>query len=530
MVQLVSFEQDARESIRRGVAQLARAVRTTLGPRGQHVIFETPFGSPTVTKDGVTVAREIELEDAYENVGVKLVREVATKTNEMAGDGTTTATVLADAILTEGLKVTAAGVNPVELTNGIRQCVDDVVEQLKAMSTPVNSPKQIAQVAAIAANNDAQIGKCISDCIEMVGHDGVITIEEGKGLNDEVDWVQGMRFDSGYLSPYFVSDAGSMECVLDEAYVLIYEKKLSTVSEFLPLLQLIAETGKPLLIIAEGVEGEALTTLILNRMRGAFASCAVKAPGYGDRRKAMLEDIAILTGATVITEHLGITLENVTLQHLGQAQQVTIDKEGTTIVEGAGTKTAISTRVAQLTREAEESTSDYDREQLLSRKAKLTGGVAKIHVGGATESEVKEKKMRFEDALSATRAAIDEGLLPGGGVALLRAATACKPKKLNHDTTAGYNIVRRACRSPLHWIATNAGQSGSLVVQRVMEGEGHFGFNAATISYEDLVNAGIIDATRVVRCALENAASVATLLVTSGAVIAEHSQKEQSHE
>jgi len=530
MVQTVAFEQDAREAIRQGVSQLARTVRTTLGPRGRNVIFDTPFGSPTVTKDGVTVAKQIELEDSYENVGVKLVREVASKTNDMAGDGTTTATVLADAILQEGLKVTAAGAKPVELTRGIRLCVQDIVEQLKTQSIPVNGRDQIAQVASIAANNDPQIGNCIADCIDMVGQDGVITIEQGQSLTNEVEWVQGMRFDNGYLSPYFVSQTERMEIVLDDVYILVHEKKISNVQELLPLLNLIAEAEKPLLIIAESVEGEALSTLIINQLRGTFRSCAVKAPGYGDRRKAMLDDIAILTGAVAITEHLGVTLENVTLEHLGRAKQIVITKDDTTIIEGLGTKAAIKDRVTQLASEIELATSDYDREQLVARKAKLSSGVAKIRVGGATESEVKEKKMRFEDALSATRAAIDEGVQPGGGVALLRAVAACKPATMNHDTAAGYDIIRRACRSPLRWIAANAGHEGSVVVQRVVEGEGHWGFNAATGVYEDMVKAGVIDATRVIRCALENAASVSTLLVTSGAVIATPSQSDQSHE
>ena len=530
MVQTVAFEQDAREAIRRGVSQLARTVRTTLGPRGRNVIFETPFGSPTVTKDGVTVAGQIELDDSYENVGVKLVREVASKTNDMAGDGTTTATVLADAILHEGLKVMAAGVNPVELTKGISRCVQDVVEQLRAQSIPIDGRRQIAQVASIAANNDRQIGKCIADCIDMVGQNGDITIEAGQSLTNEVEWVQGMRCDNGYLSPYFVSDTQRMESVLDDAYVLLHEKKLSNVRELLPLLQLVAKTEKPLLIIAEGVEGEALSTLVINQLRGVFRSCAVKAPGYGDRRKALLEDIAILTGATAITEHLGVTLENVTLEYLGRAKQIVITNEDTTIIEGAGTKAAVKDRVTQLASEIELATSDYDREQLVARRAKLSSGVATIRVGGATESEVKEKTTRFEDALSATRAAIDEGVLPGGGVALLRAVAACQPGNMNHDTAAGYDIIHRACRSPLWWIAANAGEEGSVVVQRVVEAEGHSGFNAATGAYEDLVKAGVIDATRVVRCALENAASVATLLVTSGAVIATPSHQEHTHE
>ena len=528
MVKTVAFEQDAREAIKRGVSKLARAVRTTLGPRGRNVIFEKSFGSPTVTKDGVTVAREIELEDEYENVGAKMVREVASKTSDVAGDGTTTATVLAEAIFTAGLKVTTAGVNPVEMTSGMRKCVDDIVAKLKESSLAVKGRSEIAQVASIAANNDTQIGDCIADSIEKVGRDGVVTIEEGKSLTTEVEWVQGMRFDKGYLSPYFVTNAEQMECVLDDPYILVHEKKLSNLKELLPLLELVAQSGKPLLIIAEDVEGEVLTALVVNRLHDTFQSCAVKAPAYGDRRKAMLEDIAILSGGTAVMENLGMKLENLTLDKLGRAKKVVIDKDNTTIIEGVGKTDVIRGRITQIEAEHEQSTSDYDREQLQGRKAKLSGGVARISVGGATETEVKQKKMRFEDALSATRAAIEEGVLPGGGVALLRASAACTPEGLSHDKAAGYNIIRRACRSPLHWIAANAGQHGSVVVEHVLEGLGHFGFNAATNVYEDMVKAGVIDATKVVRCALENAASVATLLLTSGAVIAEVPDKRKA--
>lgn len=521
MKKTVAFEEQARESIKRGVSQLARTVRTTLGPRGRNVMIEKSFGPPLVTKDGVTVAREIDLEDKYENIGALMVREAATKTNDVAGDGTTTATVLAEAIFNEGLRVATAGVNSVDLTNGIRKCVKDIVEELKAASIPVKGRKELAQVASIAANNDLEIGNCIAESIDRVGQDGVVTIEEGRSLATEVEWVQGMRFDRGYLSPYFVSDAGKMECVLDDPYVLIHEKKLPNLKDLLPLLDLVVQSGQPLLIIAEDVEGEALTTLVINHLRGTFRSCAVKAPGYGDRRKATLEDIAVLTGGTAIMADLGLKLENITLDQLGRAKQVLIDKDNTTIIEGAGKKTVVKDRLNQIDRELKKATSDYDREQLQGRKAKLSGGIARISVGGATESEVKQKKSRFEDALNATRSATEEGVLPGGGVALLRAADACKPRGMNHDEQAGYNIVRRACRSPLHWIASNAGQSGSVVVARVLEGRGHFGYNAATDVYEDLVKAGVIDATKVVRSALENAASVATLLLTSAAVIAE---------
>lgn len=527
MRKTVAFEEQAREAIKRGVSQLARTVRTTLGPRGRNVMIEKSFGPPTITKDGVTVARAIDLEDKYENVGALMVREAASKTSDVAGDGTTTATVLAEAIFNEGLRITTAGVNSVDLTRGIERCVDDIVEKLKSSSIPVNGPKELAQVASIAANNDLEVGKCIADSINKVGKDGVVTIEEGKSLTTEVEWVQGMRFDKGYLSPYFVTDTQLMECVLDDPYILIHQNKLSNVKELLPLLELVADSGKPLLIIAEDVEGEALSTLVINRLRGTFNSCAVKAPAYGDRRKAMLEDLAIMCGGTAIMSDLGVKLEKLTLDKLGRAKQVVIDKDLTTIIEGAGKKSDINSRLAQIDKELEKSTSDYDGEQLQARKAKLSGGVSRISVGGATESEVKQKKMRFDDALSATRAATEEGILPGGGVALLRAAEASRRKGLNHDEQAGYNIVRRACRAPLQWIATNAGQPGSVVVAHVLEGQDHYGYNAATEVYEDLVKAGVIDATKVVRSALENAASVATLLLTSAAVIAEAPRKEK---
>lgn len=525
MTHLVIFEQDAREAIQRGVTKLARTVRTTLGPRGRNVMIARAFGPPTVTKDGVTVAREIELEDKYENVGAQMVREVASKTSDIAGDGTTTATVLADSIFHEGLKVTTAGVNPIEMANGMSKCVTDIVEKLKSWSIPVKGRRQTAQVATVAANNDSEIGNCIADALEQVGRDGVVTVEQGQSLTTEVEWVQGMRFDKGYLSPYFVSDAQKMECILDDPYILIYENKMSHVKELLPLLEKIIEARKPLLLIAEDVSGEALTILIVNQLRGTFQSCAIKAPAFGDRRRAVMEDLAILTGGTAVMSDLGVQLESMTLDQLGRAKQVIVGKEYTTIIEGAGRKQDVQNRIAQLDKEIEEATSEYDREQLKNRKAKLSGGVAKISVGGATESEVQEKTMRFDDALSATRAALEEGVLPGGGAALLRAADACQRHGLSHDEQAGYDIVKRACASPLRWIANNAGQNGGIVVERVRQSRGNDGYNAATDVYEDLVKSGIIDATKVVRCGLESAASVATLLLNSAAIISDTTRR-----
>jgi chaperonin GroEL len=526
MTKMIAFNQDAREAIRRGVGKLTKAVRSTLGPCGHTVLLAKSFGPPTVTKDGVTVAREIDLEDPFENIGAKMVREVASKTNDVAGDGTTTATVLADAIFNEGLRAVVAGVNPVYLKNGIEKAVSDVVAKLKSNSVKVKGRSDMARVAAIAANNDAKIGDFMADAMERVGKDGVVTIEDGKGMETEVEWVEGMQFDKGYLSPYFVTDPETMECALEEPYILIHEKKLSNVQDFLPLLEAVAKSGKPLLIIAEDVEGEALSTLVINRLRGTFACCTVKAPAYGDRRKAMLEDIAILTGGTALFDSLGTKLENVTLADLGRAKKVIVDKDNTTLIQGAGKSSDIKDRLAQIERESEKSTSDYDREKLQERKAKLAGGVAKITVGGATEMEVKEKKMRFEDALNATRAALEEGIVVGGGVGLIRAAAACKPAGFNHDELTGYNIVLRACRSPLTWIAENAGKAGSLVCAKVVEAKGNYGYNAAADRFEDLVTAGVIDPTKVVRCALENAASVATLLLTSDALIAEKSKEQ----
>ncbi|GIW94350.1 MAG: 60 kDa chaperonin 3 [Pirellulaceae bacterium] len=526
MPKILAFDQEAREAIRRGVAKLAKTVRSTLGPCGHNVLLAKSFGPPMVTRDGVTVAKEIELEDPYENMGARLVREVASKTNDVAGDGTTTATVLADAIFQEGLRAVVSGVNPLYLKQGIDKAVDDVVAQLKSLAIPVKGRKEMEEVATIAGNNDPEIGKKIADAMERVGKDGVVTIEEGKSLETTVEWVEGMQFDKGYLSPYFVTNPESMTCELEEPYILVHEKKISNVRELVPLLEKVAKTGKPLLIIAEDVEGDALATLVVNRLRGTFTSCAVKAPGFGDRRKAMMEDMAILTGGTAIFESLGIKLENIELHHLGRAKRVVVEKEATTIIEGAGKSEAIKARIAQIEQELEKSTSDYDREKLQERRAKLSGGVAKISVGGATEAEVKDRKLRFEDALNATRAAVEEGIVPGGGVALIRAAAACKPQDLNQSQLTGYEIVLRACRAPLTWIAENAGQDGSLVCEKVAEMKGNMGFNALTGKYEDLVEAGVIDPVKVVRTALENAASVASLLLTSDALIAEKPKEE----
>jgi chaperonin GroEL len=535
MPKIIAFDQEAREAIRRGVSKLAKAVKVTLGPKGRNVILQKSFGSPTVTKDGVTVAKEIDLEDVYENMGARMVREVASKTSDVAGDGTTTATVLAEAIFNEGLKAVVAGCNPVQMKQGIEKAVSDISEKLTKMSIKIKEKSEMANVASIAANNDREIGKLLADAMEKVGKDGVITVDEGKSLQTETEWVEGMQFDRGYLSPYFVTDATTMEAVLENPYILVYEKKLTQIKELVPLLESVVQQSRPLLIVCEEVEGEALATLVINKLRGTFNCCAVKAPGYGDRRKAMLEDIAILTGGQAIFEALGVKLENLTLNDLGRAKKVIIDKDNTTIIEGAGKSDDIKGRIAQLRREIEASTSDYDREKLEERLAKLSGGVAKVNVGGATESEVKEKKARVEDALHATRAAVQEGILPGGGVALLRAASQVKADGLSHDEEVGYNIVLRSCRSPLTMIAQNAGQDGGIVCERVIESKGNQGFNALTNQYEDLVKAGVIDPTKVTRTALANAASVATLLLTSDALIAEkpkddkHGSKKAGH-
>src|SRR5688572_3112635 len=521
MPKIIAFDQEAREAIRRGVGKLAKAVKVTLGPKGRNVILQKSFGSPTVTKDGVTVAKEIDLEDVYENMGARMVREVASKTSDVAGDGTTTATVLAEAIFNEGLKAVVAGCNPVQMKTGIEKAVSDISEKLGKMSIKIKEKSEMANVASIAANNDRTIGDLLATAMEKVGKDGVITVDEGKSLATETEWVEGMQFDRGYLSPYFVTDPNTMTAVLENPYILVYEKKLTTIKDLVPLLEQVVQQGKPLLIVAEDVEGEALATLVINRLRGTFQCVAVKAPGYGDRRKAMLEDIAILTGGQAIFEALGVKLENLSLSDLGRAKKVVIDKDNTTVIEGAGKTDNIKARIEQLRREIENTTSDYDREKLEERLAKLSGGVAKVNVGGATESEVKEKKARVEDALHATRAAVQEGILPGGGVALLRAAAQLKPSGISHDEEVGYNIVLRATRAPLTMIAQNAGQDGGIVCERVIEGKGNFGYNALTNVYEDLVKAGVIDPTKVTRTALANAASVATLLLTSDALIAE---------
>jgi len=527
MAKIIAFEQEAREAIRRGVGKLARAVKVTLGPKGRNVILQKSFGSPTVTKDGVTVAKEIDLEDVYENMGARMVREVASKTSDVAGDGTTTATVMAEAIFNEGLKAVVAGVNPVMMKQGIEAAVADITEELKKQSIKIKTTDEMANVGTIAANNDREIGKILAEAMEKVGKDGVITVDEGKSLRTETEWVEGMQFDRGYLSPYFVTDPNTMEAVLEDCYILVFEKKITNVKDMVPLLEQVAQQGKPLLIVAEDVEGEALATLVINRLRGTFTCCAVKAPGYGDRRKAMMEDIAILTGGTAVFEALGMKLESLGLAELGRAKKVIVDKDNTTIIEGAGKSTDIKGRIDQLRREIENSTSDYDREKLEERLAKLSGGVAKVNVGGATESEVKEKKARVEDALHATRAAVEEGILPGGGVTLLRAGAKAKRDGLAHDEQVGYDIVRRACRAPLTWIAENAGQDGGIVCERVLEAKGNNGYNALTDTYEDLVKAGVIDPTKVTRTALANAASVATLLLTSDALIAEAPEKEK---
>ncbi|MBI85946.1 MAG: chaperonin GroEL [Planctomycetaceae bacterium] len=522
MAKMIAFDQEAREAIRRGVGKLAKAVKVTLGPKGRNVILQKSFGSPTVTKDGVTVAKEIDLEDVYENMGAQMVREVASKTSDVAGDGTTTATLLAEAIFNEGLRAVVSGVNPVHMKQGIEQAVEDLSKKLGNMSIKIKTKQEMASVGSIAANNDVEIGKILSDAMDKVGKDGVITVDEGKSLATETEWVEGMQFDRGYLSPYFVTDPNTMECVLEDAYILVLEKKITNVKDMVPLLEAVVQQGKPLLIIAEDVEGEALATLVINRLRGTFNVCAVKAPGYGDRRKAMLEDIATLCGGTPVFEALGLKLENLPISDLGRAKKVIVDKDNTTLIQGAGKTGEIKARIDQIRREIENSTSDYDREKLEERLAKLSGGVAKVNVGAATESEMKEKKARVEDALHATRAAVEEGILPGGGVALLRASSAVKvDENMTHDEEVGYNIVTRACRSPLTWIAENAGQDGGIICEKVLEGKGNFGYNALIDEYEDVVKAGVIDPTKVTRTALANAASVATLLLTSDALIAE---------
>ena len=515
------FDVDARAKLKRGVDALAEAVKVTLGPKGRNVVIDKKFGSPTVTKDGVSVAKEIELSDPIENMGAQMVKEVATKTSDLAGDGTTTATVLAQAIFREGLKNVTAGANPMELKRGIDKAVEALVAELKAMSVPTSGKKDIAQVGTISANNDHEIGKLIAEAMEKVGKEGVITVEEAKGLETTLETVDGMQFDRGYLSPYFVTDPEAMEASLDAPYILIHDKKISAMKELLPVLEKVAQTGKPLLIIAEDIEGEALATLVVNKLRGTLKVSAVKAPGFGDRRKEMLRDIAILTNGQVISEELGTKLENVTLSDLGRAKRVKIDKDNTTIIDGAGSEDKIKAREREIKAQIENTTSDYDREKLQERLAKLAGGVAVIKVGAATEVEMKEKKARVEDALNATRAAVEEGIVPGGGVALIRLSSALDNLKLSADQTWGAQIIRRACEEPLRQISNNAGVEGSIVINKVREGSGSFGYNAATDTYGDLLAMGVIDPAKVVRCALQNASSVAGLMLTTEALVAE---------
>ncbi|HUS58388.1 MAG TPA: chaperonin GroEL [Planctomycetota bacterium] len=527
MAKRLAYDTEAREALRRGVKILARTVKVTLGPKGRNVIIEKSFGAPTVTKDGVTVAKEIDLKDGYENMGARMVREVASKTSDTAGDGTTTATVLAEAIFEEGLKNVTAGANAMALKRGIEKAVASVIERLDKMAIPVKGKTEIAQVGSVASNNDMEIGKMIAEAMEKVGKDGVITVEEGKGLETAVEWVEGMQFDRGYLSPYFVSNPDTMTVELEDPFILINEKKISNVKDMVPVLEKVARAGKPILIIAEDIEGEALATLVVNKLRGVINCAAVKAPGYGDRRKAMLSDIAVLTGGEAIFEDLGIKLESVELNQLGRAKKVTIDKDNTTIIQGAGSTQQIQGRIKQIRHEIEATTSDYDREKLQERLAKLAGGVAQINVGAATEIEMKEKKARVEDALHATRAAVEEGILPGGGVALIRAAEGLKHLKTSGDETIGVDIVRRALFAPLWQIAENAGAPGDIVVNKVSEGKGNFGYNAASGEYVDLVESGIIDPKKVVRFALTNAASVAGLLLTTDALVGEMPKKER---
>ncbi|MDR0340138.1 MAG: chaperonin GroEL [Puniceicoccales bacterium] len=521
MAKQLIFDEEARKKILRGVEQLARAVKATLGPKGRNVLIDRKFGGPTVTKDGVTVAKEIDLEDPFENMGAQMVREVASKTADNAGDGTTTATVLAEAIYREGLRNVAAGANPIYMKRGIDRAVEAGVEVLKKNSKPVESQEEIRQVATVSANWDQEIGRIIADAMEKVGKDGTITVEENKGIDTTLEVVEGMQFDKGYLSPYFVTNSESMDCSLEGAYVLISEKKISSLNDLLPILQTVAQSGKPLLIVAEDVEGEALAALVVNKLRGTLQVCAVKAPGFGDRRKAMLEDIAILTNGKCISEDLGIKLENVQLSDLGRAKRVSVDKENTTIVEGAGSSDAIQGRIRVLRKQIEDASSDYDKEKLQERLAKLSGGVAVINIGAATEPEMKEKKMRVEDALHATRAAVEEGISAGGGVALLRIANAINGLQLDGDEHIGAQIVRRAIEAPLRELCANAGVEGALIVQKVMGESGAMGYNVATGKHEDLIKAGVVDPTKVTRSALQNAASVAGLLLTTECMISE---------
>jgi chaperonin GroEL len=525
---MVRFSEDARAKVLRGVGVLADAVTVTLGPRGRNVVLEKSWGAPTVTKDGVTVAKEIELPDKFENMGAQMVKEVASKTSDVAGDGTTTATVLARSIFVEGAKMVAAGHDPMNLKRGVDRAVAAMTDELKKLSKPTKGKDEIAQVGTVSANGDATVGEMIAEAMEKVGKEGVITVEEAKGLETQLEVVEGMQFDRGYLSPYFVTDPDRMEVALEDAYVLIHEKKISSMKDLVPLREQVARGGKPLLIIAEEVEGEALATLVVNKIRGTLQVAGVKAPGFGDRRKAMLEDIAILTGGRMIAEELGLKLENVTLKDLGRVKRVVIDKDNTTLVDGAGKRGDIEGRIKQIRAQIEETTSDYDREKLQERLAKLVGGVAVIRVGAATEIEMKEKKARVEDAMHATRAAVEEGIVPGGGVALLRARTVLDGLKVSEEERFGVNIVKRAVEDPLRWISKNAGADGSVILEKVNEGKGSFGYNAAAEKFEDLMKAGIIDPTKVVRIALQNASSVAGLLLTTEAMIAEKPKEEKT--
>jgi chaperonin GroEL len=524
----VRYGEEARRGILRGLDILANAVKVTLGPKGRNVVLEKKWGAPTVTKDGVTVAKEIELEDPFENMGAQMVKEVASKTSEIAGDGTTTATVLAQSIYHEGIKNVTAGTDPMAISRGIQKAVDVVIEELKKLSKATKGKTEIAQVGTISANNDKVIGELIADAMEKVGKDGVITVEEAKSIETTLEVVEGMQFDRGYVSPYFVTNPDKMECILEDPFILIYEKKISVMKDFLPVLERIAQQGKPLLVIAEEVEGEALATLVVNKLRGTLVAAAVKAPGYGDRRKAMLEDIATLTGGKLISEDIGVKLENIQIGDMGRAKRVTIDKENTTIVEGGGKKKDIEGRIAQIRREIEDTKSDYDKEKLQERLAKLVGGVAVINVGAATETEMKERKARVEDALHATRAAVEEGIVPGGGVALLRCIPAVEKFKAAGDEQVGVNIVKRALEEPLRMIVANAGQEGSIVVAKIKEEKTNVGYNVATDKYEDMMEVGVIDPTKVVRTALQNAASIASLMLTTEAVVAEIPEKEKT--
>jgi chaperonin GroEL len=524
---VIKYDEEARSEILRGVNKLADAVKVTLGPKGRNVVINKSYGSPTITKDGVTVAKELDFKDKFENLGAILVKEVASKTSDLAGDGTTTATVLAQAVVREGTKNIAAGANPMEVKKGINHAVELVVDELKKLSIPVSGTKDIEDIGTISANNDREVGKLIAQAMEKVGKDGVITVEDGKTQETRLDLVEGMRFDRGYMSPYFITDPERMEASLEDPYILIYEKKISAIHDLLPILQKIAQTGRPLFIISEELEGEALATLVVNKLRGTLKTSAVKAPGYGDRRKAMLEDLAILTGGRMISEEIGFKLENLTLKDLGQAKRVVSDKENTTIVEGLGNKKEIQGRISTIRKQIEDTKSDYDREKLQERLAKLAGGVAVIKVGAATETEMKEKKARIEDAMHATKAAVEEGIVPGGGVAYIRAQKALESLKLDHDQQVGVNIIHRALEEPMRMIATNSGWEASVVVNEVKKGDKNFGFNADTEKYEDLLKAGVIDPTKVSRIALQHAASIASLLITTEAAITDMPEKKK---